>query len=91
MSSGNLPSRVYLDSGVVIAAIVPGSLFWTECDAFCDRLIAEGCEVYFSQILRLELSEAIRKLATIPGRAPAGLYSRFRLNDWARDPTVRRE
>src|SRR5215216_5771208 len=89
MSSGNLPSRVFLDSGVVVAVMIPGSQFWTGCDVFCERLIAEGCEVYFSQILRLELSEAIRKLATIPGRAPAELYSRFRLKEWERDPTVR--
>jgi predicted nucleic acid-binding protein len=91
MSSASFPRRVFLDSGVVVAVTIPGSQFWSESNAFCKRLIAEGCEIYFSQILRLELSEAIRKLATIPGRAPAELYSRFRLNDWSRDPSVRRE
>lgn len=91
MSDGNLPQRIFLDSGVVVAAIIPGSQFWPECNAFCDRLIAESSEVYFSQILRLELTEAIRKLATIPGRAPADLYARFRLNAWERDPSVRRQ
>ncbi|HKG27284.1 MAG TPA: PIN domain-containing protein [Thermomicrobiales bacterium] len=91
MSDSILPRRVFLDSGVVVAAIIPGSQFSSGCGAFCDRLIAEGCEVYFSQILRLELTEAIRKLATIPGRAPADLYSRFRLNDWDRNPSVRRQ
>jgi predicted nucleic acid-binding protein len=91
MSSGNLPRDVFLDSGDVIAAIIPGRLFWAGCDTFCERLAEERCRVYFSQILRLELTEAIRKLATIPGRAPADLYARFRLKEWERDASVRRQ
>jgi predicted nucleic acid-binding protein len=91
MSDSPFPRHVFLDSGVVIAAIIPGSQFWLGCDAFCADLIARDCRVYFSQILRLELTEAIRKLATIPGRAPENLYARFRLGDWERDRSVRRD
>jgi predicted nucleic acid-binding protein len=53
--------------------------------------LSRNATVYFSQILRLELTEAIRKVATIPGRAPATLRQDFRLGDWERDSSVRRD
>jgi predicted nucleic acid-binding protein len=85
-----LPDDVYLDTGVVMVAIVPNSLYDEASRDFCERLIAQGCTVYFSQILRLELSEAGRKLATISGRVSADLRREYRLDDWERDVSVRR-
>ena len=91
MSESRPLDDVYLDTSVVIAAVVPGILFSRGSIDFCNRLISQQTTVYFSQILRLELTEAVRKVATIPGRAPAGLRQHFRLDDWERDPSVRRE
>jgi predicted nucleic acid-binding protein len=91
MSESRLPEDVYLDTSVVIAAVVPDILYSTGSIEFCDQLIARRSTIYFSQILRLEMTEAVRKVATIPGRAPANLREDFRLDDWERDPSVRRQ
>jgi hypothetical protein len=57
---------------------------------FCNRLAGEKRRVHFSRILRLELSEAIRKLATKPGRLPADFYGHFQHDQWERNIFVRR-
>jgi hypothetical protein len=57
---------------------------------FCHRLAAEGRSIYFSTILRLEWSEAIRKLATKPGRTPPDVYQHYQLDQWERSLFVRR-
>jgi len=90
MSGQLLPEDVYLDTSVVIAAVIPGILYWQSATELCDQLIAQRSTIYFSQVLRLELTEAVRKVATIPGRAPEALRQRFRLGDWERDHSVRR-
>ena len=91
MSSLPLPRDVYLDTGVVIAAAFPGTLNATAGAGFRNQLLSEGCAIYFSQIRRLELSEVIRKLATIPGRLPEPVREEFRLDGWERDLFVRRQ
>jgi predicted nucleic acid-binding protein len=84
-----LPAHVYLDTGVAIAAIFPATLHAAGAHDFCRRLIHRESTVYFSQILRLEFTEAVRKLATIPGRVPEDVRRRFLLDNWARDVSVR--
>ena len=79
----------YLDTGVAIAAIFPATLHAAGAQDFCRRLIQQASTVYFSQILRLEFTEAVRKLATIPGRMPDDIRRRFRLDDWERDVSHR--
>jgi len=57
-------SDVYLDSSLVVAATIAGIPHSDACTAFCSRLIADNSHIFFSQILRLEIAEAVRKLAT---------------------------
>ena len=85
-----LPTDVHLDTGIAIAATFPATLHSIGARDLCQRLIHQGCTVYFSQVLRLEFTEAVRKLATIHGRVPPEVRRRFRLDDWERDVTVRR-
>jgi predicted nucleic acid-binding protein len=85
-----LPTDVYLDSGVAIAATFPATLYAIGARDLCQRLIQQGATVYFSQILRLEFTEAVRKLATIQGRVPPEVRRQFRPDDWELDVAVRR-
>jgi predicted nucleic acid-binding protein len=89
LSDRPLPADVYLDTSIVIATIFPGTTNSTACEAFSRRLAAERCQIFFSQILRLELSEAIRKLATRPDRIPNDLRTRFQLDEWNQSLFVR--
>ncbi len=91
MSDRPFPDHVYLDTGVVVAALFEGSLNAVAGAAFCDQLGTNRSTDYFSSILRVELSEVVRKLATIPGRVPEHVRRQYRLDDWERDRTVRRE
>src|SRR5690349_13071467 len=56
--------------------------------AFCAHLVRENSRVYFSQILRLEIAEAVRKLAHRQ-HLPEDLRHAYQLRDWATDPHVR--
>ncbi|MGH2534127.1 MAG: type II toxin-antitoxin system VapC family toxin [Thermomicrobiales bacterium] len=90
MNDRPLPLQVYLDTSIIFAAMFRESENWAAGSAFCRRLVEEGCQVYFSQIVRLELSEAIRKLATIPGRTPYELGRQFQLDQWEQSIFIRR-
>jgi predicted nucleic acid-binding protein len=85
-----IPPRVYLDTSLIFAAIFRHSLNWAASDEFCRRLAERRSQVYFSQTVRLELSEAIRKLATMPGRTPPGIRDEFSLDQWEHSVFVRR-
>lgn len=92
MIGRDLPSDVYLDSSLVVAAVVRGSDHSQASVDFCARLVDRGSRVYFSQVLRLELSEAIRKLAADPRRAarlPPDLRREHQLDQWGTNLFVR--
>lgn len=89
MITDPVPSDIYLDTSLVIAAIVRGSDHSLQSTEFCDRLIARGSRVYFSQILRLELSEAIRRLAASPDRLPPDIRHAHQLEAWDTNLLVR--
>jgi len=84
-----LPDDIYLDTSFAVAAIVRGSRHSTACTAFCAQLISHGARVYFSQLLRLELAEAIRRLATKTEDLPADLRRDYQLDAWGTDFLVR--
>jgi predicted nucleic acid-binding protein len=83
------PAEVYLDTSVLLAAVIQGAPHARACDDFCAELIAAGSYVHFSQLVRLELPQALRKLATRPTNLPAAVRTRHRLDDWGTDPAVR--
>ncbi len=89
MSTPSPPEVVYLDTSVVVAAIIPGSDHVGPCAAFCNDLVAAGSRIFFSQILRLELSQALLKLATRRAGLPSDTSAAYRLDDWGADPSVR--
>lgn len=88
MNDGILPVDVYLDTSLVVAALVAGSDHHRPCAAYCARLAANDCRIYFSQILWLELAEALRRLATRPSVA-AEIRVAYRLDAWTTDARVR--
>ena len=83
------PRHVYLDTSVVVGAIIYGAPHAGACRQFCNELIVAGSRVYFSQILRLELSQALRRLATTRTNLSAAMRQRYRLDDWGTSVTVR--
>jgi predicted nucleic acid-binding protein len=82
-------SDVYLDTSVIVAAIVAGSTNHTSSAEFCARLTTGGGRIFFSNIVRLELSQAIRKLATKAERLDPGIHEYFGLGRWETDFIVR--
>jgi predicted nucleic acid-binding protein len=84
------PAEVYLDSSLVVAAMLDGLPDSTACSAFCARLVRGNSRVYFSQILRLEIAEAFRKLASRQ-QLPESLRLEYQLADWATHPHVRQQ
>ncbi len=92
MTGRDLPSDVYLDSSLVVAAIVRGSDHSRASADFCAQLAERGSRVYFSQVLRLELAEAVRRLAADPKRAarlPPDLRREYQLGQWGTNLFVR--
>jgi predicted nucleic acid-binding protein len=80
---------VYLDTSVVIGAMYRGSPNATACKAFCTQLASDGSHVYFSQVLRLDLARALRRLATKPDKIDIEERREYRLDDWGRNTLVR--
>lgn len=88
---GNASSKeVYLDSSLVVAAMIDGLPHSRACAAFCSHSIADSSHVYFSQILRLEIAEAVRKLAT-RAQLPEDLRDEYQLQSSATDPLIRQQ
>lgn len=82
-------SDVYLDTSVVIGDMYRGTPNAAACRAFCQQLAADGSHVYFSQVLRLDLARALRRLATKPDKIAPDEREEYRLDEWGRNPLVR--
>lgn len=85
-----LPTEVYLDTSVFVGAIIRGAPHATACSAFCQQLIQAETAVYYSQLVRVELLQAIRRVATTQHNLPAATRTRYHLDRWGSDATVRR-
>lgn len=83
------PRDIYLDADIVIAGMFPGTSHSAASARFCQRLSDQGSRVYFSQILRLEIAETVRKLATKPDRLPPDVRRNYQLDRWGQDFLVR--
>jgi predicted nucleic acid-binding protein len=72
--------------------MIAGIAHSAACRDYCEQLVQGDSRVYFSRLLRIELLNALRNLATRHRtRLPEDLQHRFRLADWATDPEVRRD
>ncbi len=84
------PRHVYIGTSVLVGAIISSAPHAAACGDFCDRLIAAESRVYFSQILRMELSQALRRLATTRTNLSPAVYERYGLANWGASAAVRR-
>ena len=79
---GQVPDDIFVDTSIVVAAIVAGSDNTASAQQFCTSLSEARSRIYVSQIIRLEVSQAILRLATSPARLPIEIRERFRLDRW---------
>lgn len=84
-----VPDDVYVDTSVIVAAMVNGSHYSQESRRFCTRLALDGSRVYFSQISRIEVSQAVARMASNPGRLDPDVRSAYGLDRWDMDFMVR--
>jgi predicted nucleic acid-binding protein len=84
------PHEIYLDTTVLVTAIIRDTPHHTSCAEFCARLIGADSRIYLSQLVRVELPQAFRVLATKKTNLPAHVRLQHRLDDWGTDPAVRR-
>jgi predicted nucleic acid-binding protein len=91
MARAPLPADIYLDTSLVLAALLPGLAHAGPSLEFCDQLARQGCTVYFSQLLRLEIAQALKNVATRkPAQLSEPLRQQFQLHDWNTREDVRR-
>lgn len=82
-------SEIFLDTGVVIGALFPGTPDAQACSIFCEHLVAAGSRVYISQVMRLDLARVLRRLATKPDKLPIALRDAYAPNRWGENPLIR--
>jgi predicted nucleic acid-binding protein len=83
------PDDLYLDTSVVVGAIIAGTPHSERARQALTEWANTGGSVYFSQILRAELSQALRNLASRPGQVPQDTREQFRLDSWSTESAVR--
>lgn len=88
MTTQPLPSAVYLDSSVFVAAIIGGDPHSAACTRYCADLAAHNATVCFSELARLEIAHVIRRLATT-NAAPQDLYRHYRLSRFNTNRMIR--
>jgi predicted nucleic acid-binding protein len=84
-----VPPEVYLDTSVIVAALFTGTPDAEACLSYCRALANADSKVYVSQVMRLDLARALRRLATKPDKVPAELRQEYKLDDWGRNPLIR--
>ncbi len=90
MTAIPIPSRLYLDTSVIVATISSGDPFNGQCTAYCTALARNNSTIYFSQLLRLEYAQFIRKVATDSQYAiPQNLFQQYQLRDFGKNLMVR--
>jgi predicted nucleic acid-binding protein len=88
-ANDQVPDDIYVDTNIVVAAIIAGSDNASSAQQFCTALADTRSRIYFSQIIRLEISQAILRLAASPARLPIEIRERYRLERWNVDFLVR--
>ena len=75
---------------MVVAGILEGSLFYDVAKDFRRALAENDCAVVFSQLLRVELLQAVRQTGTVDGALPGKIRRAYRLQHWGLEFDVRR-
>src|SRR5687767_7976162 len=83
------PDSISIDTSIFAHAIVAGSLFHNVANAYCDALIAAATPIYYSELVRVELPQALRKFANDPQGPSSSMRRHFRLQHWGRLEEVR--
>jgi predicted nucleic acid-binding protein len=86
-----VPSDIYLDTGLIVAALSPGTPDAQAARQFLAHLIAARSHVYVSQIMRIEFAQAVRKLAVKTDRLPPSVRARHSLDQWISNSLVREQ
>jgi predicted nucleic acid-binding protein len=85
-----LPSSVYLDTSIVVAAMFAETPHAAASAEFCAAVARQGGRAFFSQILWLELSQVLAKLPHGP-HVPVAQRSAHRLDAWDTNRVVREQ
>lgn len=80
----SVPNRIYLDTSVAVAALFIGTQHYAVARAYFERLFAANTVICFSDLLRVELLQAARRIGTTPGLLPESTRRRHRLQHWGR-------
>jgi predicted nucleic acid-binding protein len=75
------PTDVYVDTDVLVHALIGGMAQSQTCYSAYRYLVAHSCAVYISQLTRLEFLEAIRGLAN-KRSLPESIRLEFDLEHW---------
>jgi predicted nucleic acid-binding protein len=82
-------SDLYVDTSYIAASMIGGSPNHRDASVHAYRSAESGCRVYFSQLTRIELLQAIRVIGTDPEALPEVMRRRYRLARWGWDEGVR--
>jgi predicted nucleic acid-binding protein len=69
--------------------MIAGAPHFQACRQFCADLVVSNTYVYFAQVVRLELPQGLRRLATTKTNLPQAVREQWRLDHWSADATVR--
>src|SRR3954449_4831402 len=83
------PPAVAIDTSLFAGAAASGSPEYRAASDYCDGLVASGTAVYYSQIVRIELPHALRRIANDPRALHSRVRRQFRLQHWNRIEEVR--
>ena len=85
-----VPSAVYLDTNVILAALMPAIPHHHACADFCDAVVAGRTRVFCSRVLRLEFGQVWFQLPNSPYLGTE-MTRQFRLGAWGRNSAVREQ
>src|SRR4051812_23926118 len=93
MGPSSLPSDVYLDTSIVVAATIAGISHSSPSQAFCEALGVFGTRLYVSELLYVEFANALRSLASPRNhrrpRLSEQCRQQFGLDNWLTAEAVR--
>jgi len=84
-------ARVYLDSGVLIGAVVEGVDHTTASTNFCQQIVNDRTTVAISALSRYEVAHIASLLGNPAGRRrlPDSVVQEYELTNWSADESVR--
>lgn len=84
-----MPSDIYLDTGLVVAAMMHGAMYHVAARDFCTALAEASSHIYFSSLLQVELLQTLVSIGNDPVQLPGRVRRRYRLHRWGDSDTIR--